>query len=59
MILITFYYLKMASEEIFKRRQYLIFKRVIIVSYLIVMAIMIGCMVWIITNDYRGRELCV
>ena len=59
MILITFYYLKMASEEIFKRKQYLIFKRVIIVSYLIVMAIMIGCMVLIITNDYRGRELCV
>lgn len=59
MILITFYYLKMASEEIFKRKQYLIFKKVIIISYLIVMATMIGCMVWIKVHNLRGRELCV
>ena len=45
MMLITFYYLKMASEQIFQREQYLRFKWSLVATYVFFMTLMIYSMI--------------
>jgi polyferredoxin len=63
LILITFYYLRCASEEILKRRHYLIYKQVIALFFIFMTVVMIsGGIVIFIKIENGGlssKDLCL
>ena len=63
MIMLTFYYLKMASEQIFSRIQYLRFKWTLLFTYAIFMSLMlfssIAVYVQLDAGTYRPDQLCI
>ena len=56
LLLVAFYYLKAASEELFSRARYLLFKRTIIIFYFVFMVFMCvgGVLVY---NDIKSGEV--
>jgi hypothetical protein len=62
LILIIFYYVRCASEEIFRRKTYLIYKKVIAVFFLFMNGIMIsgGIIIFLKleNNELSSTELC-
>lgn len=62
LILITFYYLRCASEEILRRRSYLIYKQVITGFFIFMTVIMIsgGIVIFIKLRDgLNSKDLCL
>lgn len=62
LLLVTFYYLKMASEELFTRQRYLLFKRTILIFYSLFMIFMCigGIKVYFdIKNGTTSDEMCI
>lgn len=63
MVLITFYYLKMASEQIFERDQYLRFKTALMATYIFFMSLMIYSMIKIYmimdSGELETDQLCI
>ena len=62
LILITFYYLRCASEEILRRRSYLIYKQIIAFFFILMTVMMIsgGIVIYIKLRDgLSPRDLCM
>ena len=62
LILITFYYVRCASEEILRRRTYLIYKKVIAIFFIFMTFIMIsgGIIIFVkIENGLSSKDLCL
>lgn len=57
MMLITFYYFKMASEELINRKRYLILKKSMIVLFLTINSIFFACAITLFKN--KEKHLCI
>lgn len=63
MMAFIYYFLTAASEELFKRKQYLKYKTILIVTYSLFSVLMLACAIWcyvdVATMHTRGIEFCI